>query len=208
MENNIEEQSGLTPPLKAVVVNGKKKIAVGGVVNLDIPEQTKQQQADWNQNDENAPDYIKNRICKDGDLLVEETTDNNMSVNKYSNSFTLEDGQTYFISCSNGVVSMKKAVAVDDGTISMSLSLVVGGGVLQYNPNGLPSAPNGETSWFFLQSENSDFKGVAVSIFKVTSIDPKFIPIDKILGGVQFKVESDTLKVSLNGSLWKTVTLT
>ena len=63
MENNLEEQSGLTPPLKAVVVNGKKKIAVGGVVNLYIPEQTKQQQADWNQNDENAPDFIKNRIC-------------------------------------------------------------------------------------------------------------------------------------------------
>lgn len=130
-----------------------------------------------------------------------------MSVNKYSNSFVLEIGQTYFISCSNGVISMREAVAGEGNTINLSLSLVIGGGVLQYNPDWLSSAPNGETSWFFLQSGNTDFKGVTVSIFKVTPINPKFIPIDKILGGVQFKVESGTLKVSLNGSLWKTVTL-
>ena len=68
MENtkNIEAQSALTPPLKSIVVNGKKKIAVNGVVNLNIPQGGgggTQVQADWNQNDENAPDYIKNRIC-------------------------------------------------------------------------------------------------------------------------------------------------
>ena len=34
-KNNIESQSALTQPLKAVVVNGKKKVAVNGVVYLD-----------------------------------------------------------------------------------------------------------------------------------------------------------------------------
>lgn len=34
-KNNIESQSALTQPLKAVVVNGKKKVSVNGVVYLD-----------------------------------------------------------------------------------------------------------------------------------------------------------------------------
>ena len=65
MENtkNIEAQSALTPPLKSIVVNGKKKIAVNGVVNLNLNNLKGGVQPDWNQNDENAPDYIKNRIC-------------------------------------------------------------------------------------------------------------------------------------------------
>lgn len=42
MGNNIEEQSSLLPPIKAIVVNGKKKIAINGVVNLDIPDVPKQ----------------------------------------------------------------------------------------------------------------------------------------------------------------------
>lgn len=60
----------LPPPLKAVVVNGKKKVAVNGVVNLNIPQGGggggEQVQADYNQNDENAPDYVKNRPCYEG----------------------------------------------------------------------------------------------------------------------------------------------
>ena len=51
------------------MVNGKKKIAVNGVVNLDIPQGGgggMQVQSDWDQNDENTPDYIKNRICYEG----------------------------------------------------------------------------------------------------------------------------------------------
>ena len=65
MENtkNIEAQSALTPPLKSIVVNGKKKVAVNGVVNLNLNNMKGGVQADWNQNDENAPDFIKNRIC-------------------------------------------------------------------------------------------------------------------------------------------------
>lgn len=72
MENmeNIEEQSSLAQPLKSIVVNGKKKVAVNGVVNLSIPQGGggggEQVQADWNQNDSTAPDYIKNRPCYEG----------------------------------------------------------------------------------------------------------------------------------------------
>ena len=63
MENtkNIEAQSALTPPLQAVVVNGKKKVVENGVVELNLPTHVPQQQSDWNQYDENAPDFIKNR---------------------------------------------------------------------------------------------------------------------------------------------------
>lgn len=52
---NIEEKSSLTPPLRAIVLNGKKKAAVNGVVEIDT------KQADFQQNDPTAPDYIKHK---------------------------------------------------------------------------------------------------------------------------------------------------
>lgn len=48
------------PPLKSIVVNGKKKIAVNGVVNINASSKGGVQ-PDWNQNDATKPDYIKNR---------------------------------------------------------------------------------------------------------------------------------------------------
>ena len=62
MENtkNIEAQSSLTPPLKSIVVNGKKKVAINGVVNINASTKGGVQ-PDWNQNDATKPDYIKNR---------------------------------------------------------------------------------------------------------------------------------------------------
>lgn len=54
----------LPPPLKAIVVNGKKKVAVNGVVNLDVKGGGGSSvQPDWEQNDSSKPDFIKNRIC-------------------------------------------------------------------------------------------------------------------------------------------------
>ena len=41
MENsikNIVEESSLRPPVKEIVINGRRKIAVNGVVNLNIPK--------------------------------------------------------------------------------------------------------------------------------------------------------------------------
>ena len=42
-EKNIEAQSALTPPLKSIVVNGKKKVAVNGVVELNIDSSSNNQ---------------------------------------------------------------------------------------------------------------------------------------------------------------------
>lgn len=41
MENNIEnivEESSLRPPINTIIVNGRRKVAVNGVVSLDIPK--------------------------------------------------------------------------------------------------------------------------------------------------------------------------
>ena len=48
------------PPLKSIVVNGKKKVAINGVVNINASAKGGVQ-PDWNQNDATKPDYIKNR---------------------------------------------------------------------------------------------------------------------------------------------------
>lgn len=59
---------------------GKNKIPCGGFVlgdSLTLGEENrlgvnweKQTQSDWNQNDENAPDYVKNRLCYEGIGIV------------------------------------------------------------------------------------------------------------------------------------------
>lgn len=221
MENNIEEQSGLTPPLKAVVVNGKKKIAVGGVVNLVIPEQMKQQQADWNQNDENAPDFIKNRICYDagdkilltGNVIINSATSYSFTATsdvlpeptlgsklylKFSSASEVFETEWYY-DYSFGflfdITSLSKAGALGGSyNIQEHKIHATGGG-------GGASIPFSEGDTFTLFEKN------------IKQISEDFIPETIVrtsqLGGAIFNVDSGVLKASLDGgSTWQTVTLT
>ena len=58
-------------------------------------------QADWNQNDETAPDYVKNRICYTGDrtevTLIENQSVSISQKSKLSGSLALEEGKTYTV---------------------------------------------------------------------------------------------------------------
>lgn len=223
MENNIEEQSGLTPPLKAVVVNGKKKVAINGVVNLDIPQgggRGTQVQSDWNQNDENAPDYIKNRICYDaGDKFL---LTGNVIINS-ATSYSFEGisdvlpeptvGSKLYLKFSS-LAEVFETVWTHNSDYGFTFTLSSVGGMCGGNwnhdyPNkihfngggGGVSIPFSEGDTFTLFEKN------------IQPISEDFIP-DTIarttqLGGVQFKIDGTDLKASLDGgSTWKTVTLT
>lgn len=63
--------------IKSIVVNGESAPIVDGTVSITIPE-VEQVQPDWNQNDETAADYIKNRPFYDNtEVLVDNITVNN-----------------------------------------------------------------------------------------------------------------------------------
>lgn len=265
MENNIEEQSALTPPLKSIVVNGKKKVAVNGVVNLNIPQGGGEQvQADWNQNDSTAVDYIKNRICyssidergyflsdndknpvyapdydHDWDLpvfweypyasidtallnsfvgrsiyMVAEEDEQGLPESVYSGVFGAVDSQDdyrlekvsdtlYMIytvadDMNLGYISLADNQTVDDITLNKGVYIKVYGEVLtdeEYNPIGLKY-----------------YEYNISPAYTYHKLDEKYIPDTIVrtsqLGGAIFKIESDALKVSIDGgSTWKTVTL-
>lgn len=150
------------PPLKALVVNGKKKVAVNGVVNLNLSNMKGGVQADWNQNDENAPDYIKNRICysetvgreyynqSEGYEAV--TLMGSMPAEKYTaitydefkeRTFTCtQDSETYTASTNGaieiapGVIALGEAIilaTVEFQGIAPGLYFIIGDGVEEYN---------------------------------------------------------------------------
>lgn len=64
--------------IESIVVNGEEVTVTDKTVNITIPEQTQGQsqvQSDWNQNDETASDYVKNRPFYDETVVViDETT--------------------------------------------------------------------------------------------------------------------------------------
>ena len=179
-----------------------------------------QVQADWNQNDSESPDYIKNRICgvtgEEPNYFVDTIITENVN---YSNSFNwsqiIEKGETYNVTF-NGNTYVSTAVegstiGTYPGTLCLPLDnkkwVLVCDYMKQYlSPyNGailgnLPSYP------FDVQ--------VYTGGYEYETIDENFIP-DTIartsqLGGVQFKIEGSpaALMASLDGgTTWQTVTL-
>ena len=210
MENtkNIEAQSALTPPLKAVVVNGKKKIAVNGVVNLDIPQGGggTQVQADWNQNDENAPDYIKNRICyEDSEIRIDADVTSDSSTTYFDFVYPIQAGQSYLVTFND---VEEEIIAVQQGNYIVLPHSQNSDGFIGYqNPqSGTWDGHNGCLG--IADSSLYNNRLIVKSTSHVHKIDSKFIPAPADLGGAVFKIENG-LKVSLDGgSNWNTVTLT
>lgn len=208
----------LPPPLKVVVVNGKKKIAVNGVVNLDIPEPTKQQQADWNQNDENAPDFIKNRICYDaGDKIL--LTGNVIINSATSYSFTATSdvlpeptlGNKIYLKFSNIDTIYETTWIPGSQYVGFMFSLTTLGGLcggsyvdnhIQFDGGGggatIPFSEGDQYTLYEINTQTIDEHYIPDTIVRTSQLD-----------GVQFKVDGTDLKASLDGgSTWKTVSLT
>lgn len=177
-------------------------------------------QADWNQNDENASDFIKNRICSEETIVVAKGTFNeNSSIDIYSNDFIIPIvGNTYKITvkATGDYVCHTVQPAGSDGNLYIGYNIpdgnAYGGGTLTYNPNGVSGAPNGEK--FRLMMSGNPAKlipgtDLEITLETVNKIPEKFIQASTDLGGVQFKIDGTDLQASLDGgSTWKTVTLT
>ena len=78
-----------------------KKYADEKLTNIDGSSST---QSDWNQNDETALDYIKNRPFYAGDPELTEVFNGNISFNNHAsfiNHFSLLEGETYQVIWNN-----------------------------------------------------------------------------------------------------------
>lgn len=180
--NNIEEQSSITPPIKAITVNGKKKLAINGVVNLDLNGSGGGVQADWNQNDENAPDFIKNRICYEAETEVIYLE--NANINSYGNiDYYFNPPQdmlsgTYTVSIGEETVTL--TMTGDSSSTQGTFSLSQGSGNVIWNTNGIPTAPNGEKAVISGGGNPALYANAAVKIYntstELVTINDKFIP--------------------------------
>lgn len=97
-------------------MNGKKKVVENGVVELNIPTLTPQQQSDWNQNDENAIDYIKNRPFYSKPTVTPIVLEFNENGNLIQNTFEFD--APVITSYTNPFVLIS-----EDETITATLSL-------------------------------------------------------------------------------------
>ena len=136
---------------------------------------------DWNQNDETAPDYVKNRPFYTGDpvemVLVEESSvsfapSSGFYSASFPASFNAEFGQTYKISW--------------DGTVYectcknfRNLPIIGNQSILGFGPDtGEPFLIFNEEGWESLTTDTSDSHTVSISGIgvPVTKIDEKYLP--------------------------------
>lgn len=94
-------------------------------------------QDDWNQNNPNAPDYIKNRPFRAGEIVVleEQTVATEDScdgiVSDYFPDVVLEDGKTYYVTL-NGTVYECVAEAMDEENTAPGLAAMGNGDLLDW----------------------------------------------------------------------------
>lgn len=140
-------------------------------------------QSDWNQNDETAPDYVKNRPFYTGDtvenVLVEESTvtfseDKGFYVSVFPSTFEATVGETYKVSW-DGTAYERACVDFDGDTVIGNLSFVGAG-----SDTGEPFAMlvhNGvEITIVTTDTSASHTFSISVFVQEFVKIDEKYIP--------------------------------
>lgn len=145
-----------------------------------------QVQTDWNQNDETAVDYVKNRPFYTGDpvdtVLVEESTvkfaaQSGLYTASFPSSFNAEFGQTYKISW-DGIIYTCVCESFNNFPAIGNLS-IVGGGTdtgepfIIFNQYGLQ-----KNGWSSVTTDTSDSHTISISGFarEIVKIDEKYLP--------------------------------
>ena len=143
-------------------------------------------QADWNQNDESAADYVKNRPFYTGDpvetVFVEESTvkfaDRGGQYRApFPLSFNAEFGQTYKISW-DGIIytcaceSFNNLPVIGNRSI-MGAGTDTGEPFVMFNQYGLQ-----KQGWIFVTTDMSDSHTISISGFvsEIVKIDEKYLP--------------------------------
>ena len=147
-----------------------------------------QVQPDWNQNDETAKDYVKNRPFYTGDLvetvLVEESTvtfaeNRGLYMGRFPSTFEATVGETYKVSW-DGTTYESTCVNFDGLSVIGNLSIIGGG-----SDTGEPfviGVDNG-VKIQIITADPSASHTVSISGFvqEVVKIDEKYLPLDNCI---------------------------
>lgn len=158
-------------------------------------DELKEIKSDWNQNDETAPDYIKNRICYVTDpvdyvLLEEQAIIFDDTLSYFDDTATLEtgDGLTYVVTFDNTVYECL-LTDIGDGNV------YIGNGSLnsdEYQDTGEPFYVSSYVSEYGMVILTSTVGEHSISIIKrvndIVKIDEKFLPatVGKDVSGQTF----------------------
>ena len=141
---------------------------------------------DWNQNDPEAADYVKNRPFYTGDLvetvLVEESTvpvesSGGLYAANFPTSFNAEFGKTYTVlwdgTAYECVCGNYRNIPIIGNQSIIGLGSDTGEPFLIFNESGL-----NETGWYSLTTDNSASHIISISRFavEVVKIDEKYLP--------------------------------
>lgn len=163
-------------------------------------------QADWNQNDDTQPDYVKNRPFYTGDpvetVVVEESTvtfieNNGLYEAEFRSTFEATVGDTYKVSF-DGTVYECTCVDLDGITVIGNLSIVGAG-----SDTGEPfiiAIINGEPMQI-LTADTSTSHTVSISemVAPVVTIDPKYLPASFKPAGKSYLTFSSLSSFTLKG---------
>ena len=143
-------------------------------------------QSDWNQNDETAPDYVKNRPFYTGapveTVLLEETTvefvyQNGFYLAEFPVSFNAEFGQTYKISWDRTIYECTCENYNNVASIGNQYFLGVGSDTgdpfVIFNQSGL-----NETGWVSGTTDTSASHTISISVItqEIVKVDEKYLP--------------------------------
>ena len=143
----------------------------------DLPEQV---QSDWNQNDETAPDYVKNRPFYTGDLVETEiipkttvafTEESGIMAAIWPESFDFVDGQTYKISWDG-------TDYVCAGILFNNIKILGNFGLIGGADTGEPFIFVNQDEWYVGSTESATEHVIGISEFgvEVVKIDSKYLP--------------------------------
>lgn len=178
-DNGAMKQVGADKFGAVKTVNGVEPDENGNIV-VEVPEIPEPVQPDWNQNDPNAADYVKNRThwaetttVTFADNVTVEITDGQPTINPFAMNEIIE-GQTYMVTW-NGTTHECVAY-IAEGPNSPSL----GNATLA----GIPSGGNGEPFFITLYegtvmvfaAAGTHTMSIVADIETVHPIDPKFLP--------------------------------
>lgn len=187
--NSIEELMGikrLTTIDKTIVgaINEINEKSAGGG--------TEQVQADWNQNDTTAPDYVKNRPFYE-EYLVEAVLFDGVVESETDVFIDFVVGQTYTVTL-NGVEYNAACYELDGFAVIGSESLWWGD---DYNETELPFVMG--DNWFYtiFDGENNQLKVVGDCV-KIHKIDSKYLPEEETHEARLVSMDSFTSFISLH----------
>lgn len=164
-------------------------------------------QPDWNQNNSNAEDYIKNRICYESVIDMVGQTLQMGDTGTQAFYFNIQAnpifGETYTFGVGSDTFNTTYNGGENGG--SMGVTLIIDGYtsgtmMLTWDENGISGAPNGETAVLNVNGNRLDLRNKYLTItqYSVVKINDKFIP-DTVTRNSQLLIVSGDGNNSLVG---------